>query len=428
MHVGTTAGPYLDERARSAVTPENAAPGWKLIVVLCGLVAMLDGFDTQAIALAAPDISHQWSIAMTSFGPIFGAGLLGGLIGAILLGNLADRIGRKPTLLLAVALFGSVTCSTILANGFGQLVLLRLVTGLGLGGALPCMIALAAESAPGRLRTTVVATMFCGFPFGAILAGVAAAVLIPIYGWRSLFVVGGIPPLLLLVLLARFLPRSRSGPTVSAAPAISPRVPAPNRRSAPGVARLFSDGLAARTLLLWSAFFCSLLLSYFLVNWIPLLAGQSGVDPRAAVLGVAALNAGGVMGCITIGLLADRFGRTRIISVAFLAGAIAVALIGRGGSSSVWLLSLAAIAGFFSIGAQMATVAVGATLYDTAVRGTGVGWSMGVGRVGALIGPVIGGVLLSAGISAPLLFLCAGAVSALAATAVFSLGRAGASS
>lgn len=426
MHVGTTSGPYMDERERAAELLDGSGRAWQLVVILCGLVALFDGFDTQAIALVAPDIGHRWGIITANFGPIFGAGLLGGLIGAILLGNVADRIGRKVTLLLAVGLFGSVTCLTVFAQGFSQLLLFRLVTGLGLGGALPSMIAMAAESAPARLRTTVVATMFCGFPVGAILAGVAAAILVPTYGWKSLFIVGGVPPLVLLVLLARYLPGSRTGPRTVAVPVIPLAKSTRSGRPVPRVVRLFSDGLATRTLLLWAAFFCSLLLSYFLVNWIPLLARQSGVDPRAAVLGVAALNAGGVVGCILIGRLADRFGRTKVISCSFLAGA-AVALVGRGGSSATWLLSLAAIAGFFSIGAQMATVAVGATLYDMAVRGTGVGWSMGIGRIGALLGPVIGGVLLSAGIAPPLLFICAGVVSALAAFAVFGLSRTGAS-
>jgi AAHS family 4-hydroxybenzoate transporter-like MFS transporter len=409
-----------------------------VIIALCALVAMVDGFDTQSIALVAPVIVASWHVTMAAFGIVFGAGLFGSLVGAFLFGLAADRVGRKPALIAAMSLFAVVTLATPLTTSTGALIAVRLVTGLGLGGALPIIISITSEFAPARLRSTLVSLMFCGFPLGAVAGGVAAAKLIPAYGWSSIFYVGAAIPLLLLPLILVLVPESirylalkQDRPRVVA---ILERMnwtalwdgelaaPPPAGRSP--VAALFAEGRAVGTLLLWSTLFLSLLLTYFLVNWIPVIARQSGISMSSAVLGVAAVNLGAIVGCLLLGRFADRRGEaTNAISFGFALGAVAIVLIGAAGHSSSWLLTTAFLAGVFSLGAQMCTVAYCASFYDTSLRATGVGWAIGVGRVGAIVGPVFGGLLLSAGIPTARLFLIVGVMSAAAALTVFGVGQ-----
>lgn len=407
------------------------------IVVLCMMVAMVDGFDTQAIALAAPEIAAAWGVAPASLGLVFGAGLLGGLLGAMLFGTAGDRYGRKPALLVSVLLFALVSLLTPFTASVPALTMVRLVTGLGLGGALPCLIAITSEYAPKRLRATLVSLMFCGFPLGAVLGGVAASRMIPAWGWHSLFYAGSALPLLLLPTLAALVPESARFLALrdrqEAVRRLLARMQSPERwdgslamspsASQSSVAALLNGERRAGTLLLWSTLFLSLLLTYFLINWIPILARQGGIDIRTAVLAVSALNLGAIAGCLLIGRLVDRFGASRPIAAGFVCGALAIALIGLldGGGS---LLGLAFLAGLFSIGAQMCTVTLCASFYETGLRATGVGWALGVGRIGAVIGPVLGGLLLATGVPVAGLFVLVGLMSAIAAAAMLAMGRA----
>jgi AAHS family 4-hydroxybenzoate transporter-like MFS transporter len=410
-----------------------------VIFVLCALVAMVDGFDTQSIALVAPVIVSAWGVKAQAFGLVFGAGLFGSLIGAFLFGLAADRVGRKPALIAALLLFALVTLATPLTTAVGPLIAVRLVTGLGLGGALPVLISITSEYAPTRLRSTLVSLMFCGFPLGAVLGGVAATRLIPAFGWHSIFYVGAAIPLLLLpVILAlvpesiRFLAMAQDRVRVSAilrrmrwANAWDGVLPAAAMR--PGrsrVAALFAEGRAIGTLFLWTTLFLSLLLTYFLINWIPIIARQSGIGMSSAVLAVAAVNLGAIVGCLLIGRFADRRGDpTTFISFGFALGALAIVLIGSSGQSGAWLLTASFAAGVCSLGAQMCTVAYCASFYDTELRATGVGWAIGVGRVGAIVGPVVGGLLVGSGMPTARLFLIVGVMSAGAALAVFGVGQ-----
>jgi AAHS family 4-hydroxybenzoate transporter-like MFS transporter len=407
------------------------------VIVSCALVAMIDGFDTQAIGLVAPDIAADWGVNAATFGLVFGIGLFGGLVGAFLFGLTSDRYGRRPNLLVAVGLFGVVTLLTPLVDSVPELMAVRFVTGLGLGGALPGIIALTSEYTPARMRATVVGLMFCGFPLGAVLGGLVAARLIPVLGWPAVFYVGGGLPLLLLPVLALRLPESarflamkgdhaglgrilrRMGSPVR--PEDIQAEPAATRS---GVSSLFTEGRAAGTLLIWLVMFLSLLLAYLLVNWIPIVARQTGVGAASAILGVAALNLGGILGCVTLGRLADRSRRpTLVLAVAYALGGLAIAAIGRSGGSGGTLLLACFVAGLLSIGAQLCTVALIAGFYDTALRATGVGSSVGVGRIGGIVGPVLGGLLVGAGMGAPGLFLLTGLASLGAAATLFALGR-----
>ncbi|MDB5458329.1 MAG: transporter, family, 4-hydroxybenzoate transporter [Caulobacteraceae bacterium] len=407
-----------------------------LIAVLCASVAMIDGFDTQAIALAAPHIGMAWRVMPSAFGLVFGAGLFGSLVGALAFGVAADRFGRKPCLLVAVLWFGLITLLTPFTRSLDALTLVRFLTGIGLGGALPAVISLTSEYAPSRSRATVVSLMFCGFPLGAVVGGLAAAAAVPKYGWESLFYLGSAVPLVLLPLLALCVPESIRFLAVKGKGAAIARIldrmgldgagvgelQAAPPTSPPSMAALFTQGRALGTLLLSGTFLLSLLLSYFLVNWLPLVAHQAGIGIGSAVLGVATLNLGAIVGCLFIGRLVDRYGPAAPIATAYALGAVAIALIGLVGKSSVLFLVTTFVAGLFSVGAQMCIVALCATFYETSLRATGVGWAMGTGRIGAILGPVLGGMLIAAGMSAPRLFLVAGGVSLVAAFGVVTMG------
>jgi AAHS family 4-hydroxybenzoate transporter-like MFS transporter len=421
-----------------SIVDSSRLSGFQIVIIaLCALVAMIDGFDTQSIAFVAPEITTTWRVQPSAFGPVFGAGLFGGLIGAMIFGVAGDRFGRKPTLLIAVLLFAAGSLVTPFAESINGLIAFRFITGLGLGGALPSIISITSEYAPKRLRATIVAMMFCGFPLGAVVGGIASAKLIPAFGWTSVFFAGGAIPLLVLPLFMTFVPESVRFLAIRKDSAAIAKILARMKMAAlwngelttassearSPISSLFTGGRALGTVLLWTAFFLSLLLTYFLINWIPIVARQTGLGIESAVLAVAMLNLGAIVGCVLLGRLVDWYGPAVVIGSAYALGAAAIALIGQAGQSTALLLTITFAAGFFSIGAQMCTVALCAGFYETFLRATGVGSAMGIGRIGAIAGPVLGGMLIGAGVAAPILFVVAGITSLGAAAAVLTMGR-----
>jgi MFS transporter, AAHS family, 4-hydroxybenzoate transporter len=405
------------------------------IIGLCALMAMIDGMDTQAIGLVAPAIASDWQVPAQAFGPVFGCSLFSGLIGALVAGQAGDRFGRKPILIFCVVVLTLGSLATPFTHSISGLLIVRLVTGFGLGGALPIIISITSEFSPKRLRLNIVALMYCGFPFGSVLGGVLAAQLIPRFGWASVFYIGGVVPLILIPAFALIMPESIS---FLAANGMRDQVEALSKRLGLQVAdlvvqgkpqtnatvrRLFAEGQAIGTLLLWTALFLSLLLTVFLVSWMPLVAHQAGLGIKSAVLGVAALNLGGIVGCFFIGWLSKRVSSIVPIAIAYALGGVAVALIGLVVQSGQILLTVAFVAGILTVGSQMCAVALSASFYESALRSTGVGWALGIGRIGAVIGPVIGGILIAQHVTTPTLFLIAGAVSLGAGAAVLGIAR-----
>ena len=380
------------------------------VVIVCALIAMIDGFDTQAIGVVAPELARTWHVAPASFGPVFGLGLFGGLVGAMVFGPAGDRFGRKPCLIIAVALFGLLSLTTPLVTTLAQLRGLRLATGFGLGAALPCVIAIASEVAPPARRAAIVSWMFCGFPLGALAGGIAAAMIVPEFGWKPIFVVGGLVPFLFIPFVIRFVPETARSPSARSADALLP------------LPSLFRNGRATGTLLIWATLFLSLVMSYFLLNWLPLVARTTGIGLRGAALAVAALNFGTIAGCLVLGPLASRW-PSQVVATAYVAGGGAIALIGQAGQSAPLLLVASFAAGFFATGAQFCTIALGAAFYETWLRATGIGWSIGIARVGGVLGPLLGGWLVGAAVGVPHLFELTAGVSLAAAVAAFALGR-----
>lgn len=380
---------------------------------LCGAVLILDGFDAQCIGFLAPSISETLSIPLKNFGPVFGASLVGLMIAALAIGPIADRWGRKWPVIISTLLFASFTVMTARVTSLNELVILRFLTGLGLGGAMPNVVSLTSEYAPKRLQSVVVAMLFCGMPAGALLAGMVSTVAIPAWGWRSVFYFGGFIPLALLPALIKALPESvlflserrpnsrrifafmaKIAPDV-AEERINMSVPTDLPRKGLPIKHLFTEGRALGTILLWVPFFMNLLIIYFIVSWLPSFLRQAGQPVSMGVTAISLFSLGGIVGCLAEGRLMNAFGAYIILVVEFGLSVLLIAALAFTDTSFLLIMGVTFVLGCSVQGAQAALNAVAASFYPTPMRSTGVGWALGVGRVGSIVGPVLGGVLLS---------------------------------
>jgi AAHS family 4-hydroxybenzoate transporter-like MFS transporter len=402
------------------------------VIVLCALIALLDGFDTQVIGFVAPVIAAEWNLPVALFGPVFAVGLLGGLLGAVVFGFLADRMGRRVTLLATVALFAIGSLFTFTARTPFELGSWRFITGMGLGGAMPSVIALAAEYAPAGRRNTLVTAMFCGFPLGAVVGALASVPLMEMHGWKAVFLAGGVAPLILLLVLIMWLPESISWLMTNgkqeeaniilarmgkAKPVLfQNREPSPR----PSLGNLFRGKLAIGTVLLGLIFFVSLLLVFLLVSWIPTFAVQAGYSVRVGTMAAAVLNLTGICGSLTIGALSDRKGACRVVGATYALGAALISVLAVVSSPAGAIFPFCVIAGFFCIGSQMCAVSIASQFYPVAMRGTGLGWTMGMGRFGSIAGPLIGATMVSGGAGS--LFWVVAGLSGGAAVGIFLMG------
>jgi MFS transporter, AAHS family, 3-hydroxyphenylpropionic acid transporter len=358
-----------------------ASPGraW-LTVALCSLASIAEGFDIQSMGVAAPGMAPALHLTRAQLGPAFSASTVGLFIGAFLVGALADRVGRKWTLVGSLAVFGALTLTTPYAPDLTTLLVIRLAAGLGLGGAMPNFITLAAESVSESRRAQFVAISAAAMPLGGAVASAVAAVL----PWRAIFVVGGVWPLALAALMAAALPESARF-LGARAKAVSPRE------------ALFGGGRGIASLLLWAAAFCVLLSLYLLLNWLPLLLSARGLGKADAALVQLLFNVGAAVGTLGLALLfrgRRRAGAMAAWFVGMAAGALLLAL-----APPTIALSGAAgfVAGWFISSAPTALYALASDFYAVEIRGTGLGSVIGFGRLGAIIGPLLAGALLAHG-------------------------------
>lgn len=410
------------------------------VAALCAAVVLLDGFNTQVIGYLGPVLAKDWSLSRAELGPIFSASLAGLLIGLLAIGTLSDRMGRKRAIVLSTVAFGCFTLLTAFARGVTDLMLYRLLAGIGLGGALPNALALTGEYTPARRRATLVVLMFCGFSLGSIVGGGMTAALVSRIGWRPVFLAGGLLSLLLAPLLLGLLPESllflaakqnanaqitsllrRIKPDFS--PPLAARfVPSEPRSTGLPVAHLFRAGQAVGTLLLWLVFFFNLLDFFFLQNWLPTILTDSGLATETAILVSTLISGGGIVAGVLTGRLMDRFGSYPVLTVLYGCGAVFVASIGFTAGSVPALVASTFGAGFCVSGGQKSVNALAVIFYPTAVRTTGVGWALGVGRVGSIAGPLMGGWMMARGWSSLNIFEFAALPMLCAAGVVYAMG------
>lgn len=361
----------------------QAAPRAGVTLFLCFLIALLEGFDIQAIGVAAPYLIPQLGLTPGQAGVVFGAGMAGLVLGAVTGGWLADRMGRKGLLMVCVAIFGLFTLATLVAAGPVSLGFYRFLAGAGMGAAMPSLVAVALEIAPPERRTRTITLMFSGMPAGGALAALFAAGLLEKYGWHSIFLAGGLLPLLLLPAMWVLMPAGR--------PAVASHADRPG-----AVQALFGEGRLLVTLLAWFTFGLTLLVLYLLLNWLPSLVAAKGLGGVGGAGAAFAFNAGSIAGALGIGMLVDRLGPRIPIITAY--PCLALAMFGLAGAESlVPVLILAGLAGFFLLGAQYSLYGVIPLYYPQAVRGLATGASIAVGRLGSIVGPLVAGHLLGQG-------------------------------
>jgi MFS transporter, AAHS family, 4-hydroxybenzoate transporter len=413
---------------------------WR-VLTLCGLCLVLDGFDVQAIGYLAPAIAEDWGTRPAALGVVFSAGLVGMVLGSFVLSSLADRLGRRPVLIFATLLAGLAMSATSLVDNVHQLLLMRFITGLGLGALMPNTLALTSEYSPMRLRTTMVMVMACGFTLGAALGGWIIAAALPAWGWRGIFVFGGLAPLALGLLMAAMLPESlrllvARGAGIQRIRSLL-KVIYPDYRDdcsyrvllaeaadpSASPTQLFRATRAAPTLILWVMGFMGLLDLYLLSNWLPTVIRAAQYPLKTAVLASSMLQVGGVLGTLVMATFARRLALRSILIVSFLAAAGAILAIGLTVHTLPLLLIAVFIAGFCVIGGMPGLNALAADYYPTFIRSTGLGWMLAIGRLGSIIGPLVGGYILQTTPGATPLFIFAAVPALITAIAIWSLQR-----
>ncbi|APW38691.1 4-hydroxybenzoate transporter [Rhodoferax koreense] len=375
-----------------------------LIFLLCFLVVLLDGFDTAAIGYIAPSLIGEWGVAKPALAPVLSAALFGLAAGALSAGPLADKFGRKLVLTVSVLVFGIACAISGYATSLTELTVLRFVTGLGLGAAMPNAVTLTSEYCPDRQRAMLTNAMFCGFPLGAAFGGFLASWMIPHWGWRSVLHLGGAAPLVLAALMLWLLPESvrylvargrpvekvrrvlvRISPQAAEAKSFVLSEAKPVSGGQTGLAVVLSKRYLLGSVMLWLAYFMGLVIFYALINWMPILLKDAGMAPQKATLVSALFPLGGV-GAVLFGWLMDRFNANRIIAAGYALTAASIYLVGQVVGQDWLLVSMVFVAGAIMNTAQSSMPALAAAFYPTQGRATGVAWMLGIGRFGGIAG------------------------------------------
>jgi AAHS family 4-hydroxybenzoate transporter-like MFS transporter len=410
-------GNVIQNSSIDAQTLINDAPRSRyqwLIAIICFLIVFVDGIDTAAMGFIAPALAQDWGVDRSQLGPVMSAALGGMIFGALLSGPAADRFGRKVVLILSMLVFGGFSLASAYAGNLDTLVILRFLTGIGLGAAMPNATTLFSEYCPDRIRSLLVTCMFCGYNLGMATGGFISGWMIPAYGWHSLFLLGGWAPLALTVLVIFVLPESyrflivRGGDTEKVRRILSHIAPervqgvthfhVPEEKtqgaSKNSLAMLFSVKYAKGTLLLWLTYFMGLVVIYLLTSWLPTLMRETGASmERAAFIG-GLFQFGGVVSALFVGWAMDRFNPHRVIAGFYFVAGVFAFTVGQSLGNPTLLAVLILCAGIAINGAQSAMPALSARFYQTQCRATGVAWMSGIGRFGAVFGAWIGAVLL----------------------------------
>ncbi|MFT3690987.1 MFS transporter [Paenirhodobacter sp.] len=409
----------------SGATDDIAGPGrWTplriAVIFICFVLNAIDGMDIVIMSYIAPELKSAWNLSPEALGTVFSASLAGMALGGLFIAPLADRFGRRP---LIIALLSVITVTMLIssrATSVTELVILRALIGVSVGAFLASVTTMAADFAPPGRQAFVVAMAISGYAFGAVVTGLTVAHFLPVWGWNGALTMAGLVSLVTLPLVILILPESidylsRVQPknalarlnAIRARLGEAPMAVLPPRVTAQkvSVGTIFAQGRTLPTLALWLAIIMGFMTFYFLVSWITQLSVQSGLAVENAIYAGALFNLGGFTGTLVLGTFALRFGLQGITFTAMVAGAVVVAAFGHLSVSLAVTLFLAYCAGFTTNGGFNCFYALAAELYPTEIRSTGIGWAMGIGRLGAVIGPLLGGVLIGQGLSIPNLMM-----------------------
>ncbi|EQB00501.1 hypothetical protein L485_13250 [Sphingobium baderi LL03] len=395
---------------------------WNALVVITVLLSTLmmfvDGYDLQTIAFAAPSIMAEWNLSSAAFGLVFAAASLGMLVGGIVFGWIGDRHGRKLGSLIALVVCGLGSLSILLARDVYLLGLCRFLTGIGIGGLTPLLYALNQELVPQRFRATVIAVIMMGYMAGSASGGAVAAAFMPANGWEALFWIGGAFSLLLAGVGYVLLPESVAFLSQKAArkaematilrridPAIAPETIAyittiPDARQSTasrGLSPLFAGRLSTITPLLWLGYVCSSAAVFFMISWLPTLALGAGVPKTEAAVGLSLFIVAGSIGGLVISAFIDRLGLSTIMFMPVVGCLLLVVLALPDLSASGYMIAVG-ICGFFVLGGHQGLNGAAGLLYPSTVRASGIGWALSIAKIGSIIGPLVGGILLGAGL------------------------------
>ena len=451
--------------AEEALENQRLGPLQFRVAALCALVQICDGYDINSVGVTVPSLTHAWNLSGPAFTQAFLWSSIGIMVGALSAGPIGDRIGRKPLLLASLTIFGlaslcsafadaSLTVSTIGGVWLGlykiiapvlhllglqtsapppeiaSLSGLRFFTGLGIGGAFPGAATLTGDYAPRRLRATMIMATFTGAPIGGFICGQLAGVLLPSFGWPSVYIIGGVVPLLMVVALALWLPESPR--FLAAKSKLSAREAALLQRldirpgqtaamvdlaSSNPIKMLFGEGYALQTVLLWIVFFCSLMNLFLFAYWLPEVLHLGGMTPAEAARASSYRDLGAICAVLYLGLLIDKHGPERALALHYAAGIVFIGAIALFAMPYALLAAVIFFSGMTIIGSQTGANATAGALYPARMRTSGIGWALGIGRLGGIAAPVLGGYLLSLGMHPPQIFLSACGFALIAAIA-----------
>ncbi len=410
---------------------------WK-VLFWCTLIIIFDGYDLVIYGVVLPLLMEQWNLDPYVAGLLGSSALFGMMFGAMGFGMLSDKFGRKRTIIMCVVLFSLTTVINGFATTPWQFGILRFIAGLGIGGVMPNVVSLMSEYAPKKSRSTLVALMFSGYAVGGMMSAGLGIWIVPNYGWEIMFYLAAVP-MLVLPLMMKFLPESvaflvaqkREDEARTILQKVAPvrgigaedrLVVPPTKVDKAPVLELFRGGRAFSTTMFWIAFFCCLMMVYALGSWLPKLMSMAGYALSSSLMFLMVLNIGAIIGAVGGGWLADRFSLRSVLVSFFVLGTVSLVTLGY--ENPTWFLyTLMGIAGATTIGSQILLYAYVAQYYPTSIRSTGLGWASGIGRNGAIFGPMVGGTLLALALPHHMNFMVLAVPGVIATVAVALVGR-----
>lgn len=405
----------MDDNIVASIKSDAMQPVQIIAVGMCVVINMLDGFDVLVMAFTAPEIAREWQLEPQSLGILFSSGLLGMALGSLFIAPLADWMGRRRIILICLVIISLGMLASAFMNSVASLVSTRIITGLGIGGMLASITTITAEYSSDVRRGFCISLVQSGYPIGATIGGSIAAVLIVQYGWREVFIFGAVSSALMIPLVFLLLPESLDYLITRQPKAALERINELLRRLGKGVldslpdpsgllkpARmpvlgLLTPNLVKTTVLIWLAFFMVMMSFYFVLSWTPTLLTEAGLNVEQGISGGVLVNIGGIIGGVSLGYLTARFTVTKLVAWFMVMCAIAMAAFGLSQSGLTLMLVFGFVIGFFVFGSMIGLYAITPNSYDTSIRNTGMGWAIGVGRIGAVVGPLIAGFLLNRG-------------------------------